>query len=302
MHYVAALNDVLHFWFASNDTSGSGNDGASAAADVRKGGDTASAIPIQSLTPTLLTHANYPAGCYEVEVTASVANGYVSDANYGIFCTLAVDSQNPTGFIGSFRTAAITANAIKISGSTTVANNIEQDYDGTGFARPNSTIGTCTTNTDMVGTDNAALASSLPTNFGDLAITATTGKVTVGTNSDKTGYSISGTKTTLDALNDPTVQAIVDGVWDEAKSAHVAVGSFGEQVQKDIASLVMASAVEGVITVKQALSIIGSAVAGETIGVETGNPQFRAMDDNTTTRIASSIVNNNRTSIVLTPP
>lgn len=70
---------------------------------------------------------------------------------------------------------------------------------------------TCTTNTDMRGTDSALLASSAPTNFGDLAITVTTGRVTVGTNEDKTGYSISGSKTTLDALNDIAATDIVSG-------------------------------------------------------------------------------------------
>lgn len=63
------------------------------------------------------------------------------------------------------------------------------------------TVDTCTTNTDMRGTDNALLAASAPTNFSDLSITATTGQVTVGTNNDKSGYSISGTITTLDGLN-----------------------------------------------------------------------------------------------------
>lgn len=72
-----------------------------------------------------------------------------------------------------------------------------------------TTVSTCTTNTDMRGTDNALLASSAPTNFGDLAITATTGQVTVGTNNDKTGYSISGIKTTLDSLNDIAATDIV---------------------------------------------------------------------------------------------
>lgn len=85
-----------------------------------------------------------------------------------------------------------------------------------------TTVATTTTNTDMRGTDNALLAASAPTNFGDMAITVTTGEVTVGTNndktgytastvSDKTGYSISGTKTTLDALNDIAATAIVSG-------------------------------------------------------------------------------------------
>ena len=70
-------------------------------------------------------------------------------------------------------------------------------------------VATTTTNTDMRGTDSALLASSAPTNFSDLAITVTTGEVTVGTNNDKTGYSISGTKTTLDALNDIAATDIV---------------------------------------------------------------------------------------------
>lgn len=65
-----------------------------------------------------------------------------------------------------------------------------------------TTVATTTTNTDMRGTDSAFLSASAPANFGDLAITVTTGQVTVGTNADKTGYSISGTKTTFDALND----------------------------------------------------------------------------------------------------
>jgi len=52
-------------------------------------------------------------------------------------------------------------------------------------------VDTTTTNTDMRGTDSALLATSAPTNFGDLAITVTTGQVTVGTNNDKTGYTAS---------------------------------------------------------------------------------------------------------------
>lgn len=75
-----------------------------------------------------------------------------------------------------------------------------------------TTVATTTTNTDMRGTDSALLASSAPTNFGDMAITVTTGQVTVGTSNDKTGYSISGTITTLDGLNnfDPATDAVAN--------------------------------------------------------------------------------------------
>ncbi len=70
-------------------------------------------------------------------------------------------------------------------------------------------VATTTTNTDMRGTDNAYLAANAPTDSRDQAITASTGRVTVGTNNDKTGYSISGSKTTLDALNDVAATDIV---------------------------------------------------------------------------------------------
>ena len=96
----------------------------------------------------------------------------------------------------------VSADVVSVSGDSTAAANLESDYDGTGYAKTNSTIGTTTTNSDMRGTDSALLAASAPSNFADLAITASTGRVTIGTNSDKTGYSISGTLQTLDALND----------------------------------------------------------------------------------------------------
>jgi len=104
MKQYAAIDDVIYFWFAGNDTSGSGGDGASPAADVRLAGAAAGAIPTYSPTPTLLTHANYPAGAYEIAITASAANGFAADNTYAVFCTLAIDSQNPTGFVGSFDT------------------------------------------------------------------------------------------------------------------------------------------------------------------------------------------------------
>ncbi len=108
----------------------------------------------------------------------------------------------------TYEIQACEANLTAISRDNAAANNLELDYDGGGYAKVNSTIGTCTTNTDMVGTNSALLAANVPTNFSDLAITSSTGRVSVGTSFDKTGYSISGTKTTLDALNDLTAAAI----------------------------------------------------------------------------------------------
>jgi len=93
-----------------------------------------------------------------------------------------------------------------------------------------------------------SLTQSFPANFADLTITATTGQVTVGTNNDKTGYSISGTKTTLDSLNDIAATDVwsagtrtltsggysgltaddIDAIWDEVITGHTTLSSFAK--------------------------------------------------------------------------
>lgn len=115
MQYVN-IEDTVYLWFGANNTSGSGDDGASAVYDVRYAGAAAGAAPVLSGSATLLTHANYPAGAYEVAIAATVANGFLANSMYGVFCTLLVDSQNPTGFVGAFRTGP-PAGAVLYAGS-----------------------------------------------------------------------------------------------------------------------------------------------------------------------------------------
>jgi len=143
MMQYATLEDTVYLWFGANDTAGSGNDGASAAYDVREGGAATSAAPVLSGTPDLLTHANYPAGCYEVVIAATAANGFAANKTYGVFCTLTVSSQNPTGFIGSFRLAPIPANVTQWLGTAaatpTVAGVPEVDVTHLGGAAQSAT-------------------------------------------------------------------------------------------------------------------------------------------------------------------
>ena len=114
MKQYAALDDTVYFWFAANDTSGSGGDGASPAADVRLAGAAADAAPVYSPTPVLLSHANYPAGAYEIAIAATAANGFAVNNTYALFCTLAIDAQNPTGFVGSFDLKPVEANVTQL--------------------------------------------------------------------------------------------------------------------------------------------------------------------------------------------
>lgn len=112
------------------------------------------------------------------------------------------------------------------------------------------TGGTVTTVSDKTG---YSLTQLFPANFSDMAITATTGRVSVGTNFDKSDYRLSTqgladffTADSGEAFGDAvagsvvkeivdnaggggslTVQEIVDGVWDEAISGHLDSGSMG---------------------------------------------------------------------------
>ena len=169
---------------------------------------------------TLNTDFDTRTGLNHVRIVATGANGFESGKSYAVVITggtvggvsvvgevvwhFTIDRQalRPT-------TAGRTLDVTATGAAGIDWGNVENP--GTTVDLSATDIRLCdtvTTNTDMRGTNNALLASSAPTNFGDMAITATTGLVSVGTNNDKTGYSISGTKTTLDALNDIDAAAV----------------------------------------------------------------------------------------------
>jgi hypothetical protein len=107
------------------------------------------------------------------------------------------------------------ANAGAISGDATAADNLEADYDGTGYAKPNSTVGTCTANTDMRGTDSAALAADYTAARAaklDNADAATSTRATPADVAAALATYDAPTKAEMDAglagLNDPTAAAI----------------------------------------------------------------------------------------------
>lgn len=104
-------------------------------------------------------------------------------------------------------TAAVTLPTIPSNWITAAGINASA-LNGKGDWNIGKTGYTVSTVSDKTG---YSLTQAFPTNFSDMAITVTTGQLTVGTNNDKAGYSISGTKTTLDALNDIAATAIVSG-------------------------------------------------------------------------------------------
>ena len=104
----AEIGETVYFWFAANETTGAAGDGASPLYDVRLGGAASDAAPTASGTPTLLSHADYSNGLYEIAVDTT---GY-SAGEYAVFCTLTISEVNPTGFCGSVKVRAAGAAAL----------------------------------------------------------------------------------------------------------------------------------------------------------------------------------------------
>jgi len=167
------LDDTVYFAFAGNDTSGSGGDGASPLFDVRLCGAAADAAPVYSGSATLLTHASYPDGAHEVEIVASEANGFAAGNTYTVYCTLLVDSQNPTGVVGKFKLDRQLVDAVELGSDAQSLADLK-DLADTGYNPATHKLAgvvladTCTTNTDMRGTDSAATATALATHDGKL--------------------------------------------------------------------------------------------------------------------------------------
>lgn len=127
---------------------------------------------------------------------------YASNADLGTTVdAIETDTQNiqsrlPTSLVGG----RIDANTGAISGDVTAADNAEAFFDNTGFNASNSTIGTCTTNTDMVS--EPPTVASVADGVWD---EATSGHTTAGTFGEQV-------KTDIDAILVDTNELQTDDV------------------------------------------------------------------------------------------
>ena len=114
--------DTVYYHVGVNDTSGSGNDGASALVYVRECGATGGAPSIASgVSATLLSDSSFTLGCYEVAIDTS--SGYSANAVYAVFFSITADSQDPTGFLGRFHTTPVKSNP-QTGSIVTVTGNV----------------------------------------------------------------------------------------------------------------------------------------------------------------------------------
>ena len=286
-------------------------------------------------------------GLYSLELTAAETGA----ALVGVSATSATASVVVNPLIVFTTDGAVPASEAGTSGglgTVDASNRIAgiqgtiNDLDGlNNFDPASDTVATVTTVTNMRGTDSALLASSAPSNFGDLAITSSTGKVTAGTVDDKTGYSLSGTITTLDGLNnfDPASDTVATVTTvtnmrgtDSALLASSAPSNFGDLAITSSTGKVTAGTVDdktgytvetivsGTInaiadglldradgvepasagterTVREALRLILSACAGQVAGASGTTITIRDTND-TTNRITATVdADGNRTAV-----
>ena len=172
--------------------------------------------------------------------------------------------------------ATMRANVIQISGDTTAADNLGLDYDGTGYAKANSTIGTCTTNTDMRGTDSAALASVC-------------------------------TETRLAELDAANLPADIDAIAGYLDTEIAAIlEDTGTTLAAQIAALndisvadIIAGVADGSYDLQEMLRVIFSVCAGKSAGGGTATLTFRDSADSKNRVSATVDANGNRTAMTL---
>ena len=108
--------------------------------------------------------------------------------------------------------ALVIADIFAISNDIAAAINLKLDYNGTGYNKSASTIGTTTINTDMRGTDNAALATALITAQNDLNIVTGSDGVILATVEDVYHADIDLTIDTTNGKDEYTVTWFKNGI------------------------------------------------------------------------------------------
>lgn len=102
------LSGTVYMGFGLNDSAGADDADSTPVFDVRLAGATASDIPILSGNCTLLSHANYEKGNYEVGIACTSGNGFAADKSYLVYVSATVNTTVFTSMIGVIKTTPLT--------------------------------------------------------------------------------------------------------------------------------------------------------------------------------------------------
>jgi hypothetical protein len=184
-----------------------------------------------------------------------------------------VDVTYVNGSAATDQAGVLDVNVAQISADATAANNLEADYDGTGYNKSASTIGTATNVTNQVTADMTAISGDTPAANNLEAFFD-------GTGYNAANSTIGTTTTNTDMVSEPpTTTAIADAVWDEALSGHVAAGSAGKAVadiETDATAILADTGTDGVViaagqtvatvtTVTNQVTADVTAISGDTV-------------------------------------
>jgi hypothetical protein len=155
---------------------------------------------------------------YSGNTAQSMATHHWTVLLASVFDAIQANATNATGGLVT-ATAAVTAMAGAIS--TLTAAGVRAEL-ATELARIDLAISSrMATYTQPIGFLAATFPATVSSYAGG-AVASVTAAVTVGTNADKTGYSLTTAP--------PTAAAIADAVWDEIMSTHTINGSYGSHV------------------------------------------------------------------------
>jgi len=124
-------------------------------------------------------------------------------------------------FVAS-KTGCIPATVTVVTSASATAGYAGVDWSKITEATTAVALSGTTISTSQVVASVTGAVGSVTGSVGSVtgAVGSVTSPVTVGTNNDKTGYSLTVTP--------PTAAAIADAVWDEAYSGHTTAGTFGK--------------------------------------------------------------------------
>ena len=159
----------------------------------------------------------------------NVTNYGLTNLDVAVSSRMATYTQ-PAGFLAATFPAGTVANTTNITGGTiTTATNLTNlpTIPANWLTAAGIAAAALNGKGDWnIGKTGYTLTQTFPVNFSDLAIAVTTGRVTVGTNADKTGYSLSSSQT-FDVTGNRTgnVSGSVGSVSGAVGSVTGAVGS-----------------------------------------------------------------------------
>lgn len=244
---------------------------------IKDGGAAANIATLPTVTPAGGTRVQVALSASEMD--ADLVDVIFLDAAGGEWFTVTYTIETYT---------EIDANIVQVSGDSTAADNLEADYDGTGYNKSNSTIGTTTTNTDMRGTDSAATASALATVDANVdAILIDTAEIGAA----GAGLTALATQSSVD-----TIDGIVgDILVDTGATIPAQISALNDITAADV----LAVTIENSLDLADCIRLQNSALLAKVSGGATTTNTFRDLADSKNRITATVDADGNRTAITL---